>query len=281
MTEPRKDTSSLIRKLALPIAVLVIGLPVGIGVMMAMGKAPEDKNPVFTRVVGDTRKFAPEAQPRWEPVKMAMGASSAETSFEIAPDASQWKATWRCDAGGRVKIVDSRPGKDDETLVDTACPRKGVQTETSVGAHTLRVTATGQWRVSIEQQVHDALEEPPLAGMTADRLVARGRFYSIQRKARGTVAMYRLANGRLALRFEQFYTTGSPGLDVWLSRAKRPTSTLQSRDAPHTNAGALRSTLGTYNQVLPAEVSAGGVNSIIIWCPTVTIAFGAAALEEV
>lgn len=280
MTEPGKSPTSIIRKLALPIAVLVVGLPVGIGVMMVMGKAPEDENPVFTRVSGDTRKLAPEAQPRWEPVKMAMGSTSAETSFEIAPDASQWKATWKCAAGDRISIVDSRPGKADQELVDKACPVKDVETETSTGAHTLRVSATGSWRVTVEQQVHDALEEPALAGMTADRLVARGSFYAVQRKARGSVAMYRLPNGRLALRFEQFYVTGSPGLDVWLSTARRPTSTLQSRDAPHTNAGQLRSTLGTYNQVLPASVSARGVNSIIIWCPTVTIAFGAAALEQ-
>ncbi len=277
MSESPNKTRRVMRKYAIPVAVLVLGLPVGIGVMMAMGSAPEDENPVFTRVTGSKARFAPEAQPRWEPVKTLMGAASTTSQFTIAPDASQWKATWSCDSG-RVRIDDTAEGRTTK-LVDTACPKQGVKTATKTGLHTLKVSATGRFRVKIEQQVHDALQEPALAGMTADRLVARGGFYNVQRKARGSVSVYRLASGRLALRFENFYVTGSPGLDVWLSSASRPKSTLESRDTWHYNAGALRSTLGTYNQVLPAKASLDRVKSIIIWCPTVTIAFGAAALE--
>jgi hypothetical protein len=277
MSESRTSTRSVIRKYAIPVAVLVLGLPIGIGVMMAMGHAPEDKNPVFTRVTGDDSKFAPEAQPRWEPVKTLMGAAATQTTFSIAPDASQWRITWDCDAG-RLQVSDTVAGRASE-LIDGACPKDGVKTGTSTGAHALRVTAGGAWHLKVEQQVHDALVEPPLAGMTPSRLVATGRLYNIQRKARGSVSVYRLANGRLALRFEDFYTTGSPGLVIWLSRARKPKSTLESRDAWHYNAGSLRSTLGTYNQMLPAKASLDRVNSIIIWCPTVTIAFGAAALS--
>jgi hypothetical protein len=143
----------------------------------------------------------------------------------------------------------------------------------------LQVTATGPWRIVVEQQVHTALMRAPLAGMTPDTLVARGRMRSIQRRSEGAVALYRLPGGRLALRFERFYTTGSPGLEVWLSQARNPDSTLDARDAPHVNAGPLRSTLGTYNQLLPAEVTPAQIKSVVIWCPTVTIAFGAANLR--
>jgi hypothetical protein len=104
---------------------------------------------------------------------------------------------------------------------------------------------------------------------------------SIQRRAEGRVDLYRLPGGRLALRFENFYTTGSPGLEVWLSQARNPKSTLDARDAPHLNAGHLRSTLGTYNQLLPAEATVDQIDSVVIWCPTVTIAFGAANLRPV
>ena len=276
MSESRRSTSRVVRKYAIPVAVLVLGLPIGIGVMMAMGSPPEDKNPVFTRVSGDNSKFAPEAQPRWEPVKTLMGSAATQTTFAIAPDASQWRVTWDCEAGS-LRIADTVAGRE-SVLVDKSCPRDGVKTGTSTGAHSLKIAAGGPWHVKVEQQVHDALEEPPLAGMTPDRLLATGKLYPVQRKARGTVSVYKLANGRLALRFEDFYTTGSPGLDIWLSHARKPTSTLQARDAEHYNAGALRSTLGSYNQVLPKGASLDGVKSIVIWCPTVTIAFGAAAL---
>lgn len=275
MTEPRTNASRVIRKYAIPVAVLVVGLPVGIGVMMAMGHAPKDKNPVFTRVAGNTAKFAPEAQPRWEPVKMLMGTASMNSAFDVAPDASQWRLTWSCDSG-RLRIDDTARGG--ARLVDSACPQKGVKTATSTGAHMLKVSAAGGWRATIEQQVHDALQEPALSEMTPARLVATGPLYPVQRKARGTVSVYKLANGRLALRFQDFYTTGSPGLRVWLSSSRKPKSTLESRNAWHYDAGPLRSTLGTYNQMLPAATKLDRVRSIIIWCPTVTIAFGAAAL---
>jgi hypothetical protein len=276
MSRPRSSPRKVVRKYAIPVAVLIVGLPVGIGVMMAMGSAPKDKNPVFTRVTGNNSRFAPEAQPRWEPVKTLMGSAGMTSTFTVAPDASQWRVTWSCDAG-QLGISDTVGGSESD-LVDSACPRDGVKTGTSTGAHMLAVTAGGAWHVKVEQQVHNALEEPPLAGMTPDRLVASGRLYPIQRKARGTVSVYKLSSGRLALRFEDFYTTGSPGLEVWLSSARKPKSTLESRDASHYNAGSLRSTLGSYNQMLPRRASLDRLNSIIIWCPTVTIAFGAAAL---
>src|SRR5215207_10117468 len=153
MSESRKSTSKVLRKYAIPVVVLVVGLPIGIGVMMAMGSAPKDENPVFTRVTGDNSEFAPEAQPRWEPVKTLMGSAATTSTFTVAPDASQWRVTWNCEAG-RLRIADTVAGREN-VLADSACPRDGVKTGTSTGAHMLEVTATGAWHVKVEQQVHD------------------------------------------------------------------------------------------------------------------------------
>lgn len=67
---------------------------------------------------------------------------------------------------------------------------------------------------------------------------------------------------------------------LWLSRARNVTSTLQARQSRYSDAGNLRSTLGSYNQVLPATTSADEVRTVVIWCPTVLIAFSAAPLKE-
>jgi hypothetical protein len=80
------------------------------------------------------------------------------------------------------------------------------------------------------------------------------------------------------LRFQDFYTSASPGLRIWLSSARNVNSTLEARQAHHVDAGALRSTLGSYNEMLPASVRASDFHTVVIWCPTVLIAFAAAPL---
>jgi len=276
MSDPRSDRSAAIRRFAVPLALLVLGLPAGLMGVMALGNPPADKDP-FIPIDGTARAQERTAQPRWEPVSTVTGTGTTDASFRIAAGASQWKATMSCDSG-RMSVSDDAPtGK--RMMSETACPHEGVETRTEPGTHRVHVNATGPWRIVVEQQVHTALMRPPLAGMTAATRVARGKMRTIQRRTEGGVDLYRLPGGRLALRFESFYTTGSPGLDVWLSQARNPESTLDARDAPHVNAGHLRSTLGTYNQLLPPEVTLEEIRSIVIWCPTVTIAFGAADLQ--
>lgn len=278
MSDPRTGGGGGLRRFALPVALLVLGLPVGLMAVMAIGKPPPDKDP-FIPIDAQGGERVRTAQPRWEPVTTVTGRGSTDASFTIAAGASQWKATMACDSG-RMRVTDGAAGGDGEMLADTACPHDGVATRTDPGPQRLRVSASGPWRIVVEQQVHTALMQPPLAGMTRETRLAGGKMRSIQRRSEGAVALYRLPGGRLALRFEDFYTTGSPGLDVWLSQARHPTSTLDARDAPHVNAGHLRSTLGTYNQLLPAEVTLDEIRSVVIWCPDVTIAFGAASLTR-
>lgn len=273
---------STARKLALPIAFLAIGLPVGIGAVMAMGdpeaaEKASDKAAFKSISTGASRRDDRRAEARWEAVTTFIGKGPAERSFDVASRAIQWRSDWRCDSGS-LRLSVGRDAEKGKTLVDTTCPDAGTESSLGHGRGSVRVTASGHWRVAVKQQVDTALEEPPLAGMTDAALLARGRFHPIQKKGEGTVSLYRLPTGRLALRYEDFYTSPSPGLELWLSRAEDPESTLDARRAPHVNAGGLRSTFGSYNQLLPRGVGAGQISSIVIWCPTVTIAFAGAAL---
>ncbi len=270
------------RKLALPIAFLAVGLPVGIGAVIAMGdeeaaeKASDKaafKSVSTTALGGEDRR----AEARWEPVTKFAGKGPAKRSFAIAKGATQWKTGWRCQSG-TLRLSATRRSQGGEVLADTDCPDAGTETLTGDGPGKLDVEASGRWQVALQQQVDTALEEPPLRGMTDARLLSRGRFHRIQKRGEGTVSLYRLPGRRLALRYENFYTAPSPGLELWLSRARDPKSTLDSRRAPHIVAGGLRSTFGSYNQLLPRKVSADEFDSIVIWCPTVLIAFSAAPL---
>jgi hypothetical protein len=278
MSDARTGRRAAVRRYALPLALLVFGLPAGLMAVMAIGRPPADADP-FVPIGGQAAGQARTAQPRWEPVSTITGTGATDASFTIAKGASQWKATMSCDAG-RMSVADL-DADGGRMLARTTCPHEGVETRTQPGSHRLQVSADGPWRIVVEQQVHTALMRPPLPGMTAASRIASGTMRTIQRRTEGRVDLYRLAGGRLALRFEGFYTTGSPGLDVWLSQARNPRSTLDARDAPHVNAGQLRSTLGTYNQLLPREVTVDEIRSIVIWCPDVTIAFGAASLRAI
>lgn len=273
---------STLRKLALPVAFLVVALPLGIGGVMAMGdkKDPSADEAAFAPISSSgSPSEQKRAQPRWERVQRFAGSGSTEHSFSIDDRAIQWRADWRCMSGG-FRMAVGRPSQDARVLAASDCPDVGVETSTGEGSGRLQITATGAWEVTVRQQVDTALEEPPLAGMTQDSVVARGRFHPVQKHGEGTVALHRLPSGRLALRFEDFYTSASPGLRVWLSRADNVTSTFQAREAKYRDAGVIRSTLGNYNQMLPADVDASEIRTIVIWCPTVLIAFSAAPLRS-
>jgi hypothetical protein len=268
-----------LRKLALPIAFLVVGLPLGIGVVMAMGDHEQSKDEsAFTPVSQKPgARQAPRAQPRWERVAAFKGVGTTSKQFAVSSRAIQWKADWRCEAG-TFRMTLGRPSKNGDVRAISECPDVGAETATGTGDGMLQVDATGPWSVSVRQQVDTALEEPKLPGMTADALLLRGRFHDVQKDGEGTVSLYRLPNGRLALRFEKFFTSPSPGLRLWLSEAPNVKSTLNAREARRVDAGGIRSTLGSYNQMLPESTDAAKVRTIVIWCPTVLIAFSAAPL---
>jgi len=235
-----------VRKIALPIAFLVIGLPVGIWAVMAMGdpqsaeKASDKaafKSVSTTAVGGDDLR----AEARWETVKTFTGTGSADRSFDIAGRALQWRANWTC-RSGRLRLSAGRESQEGKVVADSSCPDAGTKILVDHGPSRIGVRASDDWRVTVRQQVDTALEEPPLAGMTDASRLSRGRFHRIQKRGEGTVSLYRLPNGRLALRYENFYTAPSPGLELWLSEASDPDSTLDARRAGHVNVGAMRST---------------------------------------
>jgi hypothetical protein len=280
-SERKRPVRAVARKAAIPLLFLMLGLPAGIGVVMAMGGENDkpDGGSAFRSVDGKVVKFARRAEPRWERVATFAGSGAATRSFAIAPRAIQWKADWACHAGSFRMTVGEAAGKGRLTTTDT-CPDVGVQNASGRGAGRLEVAAAGPWRVVVKQQVDTALEEPRLPGMSDATLLSRGRFHRIQNDGSGMVELHRLASGRLALRFENFYTSASPGLRVWLSRKGNVTSTLQARQSKHADVGALRATLGSYNQMLPRGTRVDSFHTIVIWCPTVLIAFAAAPLAE-
>ena len=227
----------------------------------------------FTAVRDRTAERTDRASPRWERITTLAGSGPAQKGFTVADGAIQWRARYRCEAGGLRLSADGRP------LAQASCPDAGATSDVRTGALTLGVEAAGRWRVALDQQVDTPLREPPLAGMGAG-VLARGDFYDIERRGAGTATLHRLRSGRLALRLDGFSTSANSDLFVWASTARRPRTTVQAARAPHTVVRELKSTLGSQNYPLPAGVEAGDVRSVVIWCVPIRIAYTAATLHR-
>ena len=224
---------------------------------------------------------ADKAAPRWEPVTSFSGTGAVTRTVSIAAGAIQWRARWRCERGSLL-LVTSPPPRSGSARADDECPGTGEHSWVTDGRRELRVESAGAWRVSVEQEVDTALHEAPLAAMTASgaRVLARGDFYKIERKGRGSATLYRLANRRLALRMQDFATDANTDLFVWLSEAAHPSTTRSAFSARHRQVATLKSTLGDQNYLLPSGIDAARIRSIVIWCEPVRIAYTAATLRR-
>ena len=244
------------------------------------GDDDAERQDPFAKVDPQVKKVRDRAAPRWEPIATLSGSSPGSRSFEVSKRAIQWRARWRCTSGRLSLSVSPRPRSEPDRS-GGRCPDHGESTWIQSGRQRLSVKARGRWRVVVEQQVDDPLREPPLRAMRASgaRVLARGRFYKMERRGRGRAALYRLASGRLALRLEDFSTSSNTDLFVWLSEAARPRTTKQAVHSRHVELGLLKSTLGDQNYLLPRSVDADRVRSVVIWCEPVQIAYTAAALR--
>ena len=164
-------------------------------------------------------------------------------------------------------------------MVDTACPKDDAGYSIVTGAVRLSIEATGAWKAIVDQQIDTPIEEPLLPGMTPDRVISSGSFYTVEVRGEGTARLYRLPDGRRILRFEGFATGENTDLFVWVSEAARPTTSLQALSTPHVELGNLKSTLGTQNYELPASLPTEKIKSVVIWCQPVAIAYAAVALS--
>lgn len=268
-------------RLALVLAALIAVTIATAGCGDSDEPAAQAKDPF--RAVPDKTVVAPadKAAPRWEPVASFSGSGAATKTVKIAKDAIQWRARWRCDTG-RLAITISPPPRSGSARASGGCAGTGEHAWVTSGRHELRVDASGPWRVEIQQEVDTALHEPPLAAMKSPdaKILARGEFYKIDRRGRGSARLYQLPNGRLAVRMENFATEANTDLFVWLSEARRPRTTQAAFRAPHIELAGLKSTLGDQNYLLPQGLDASKIRSIVIWCEPVQNAYTAATLAR-
>jgi len=200
--------------------------------------------------------------------------------FGIVPDVLQWRVHWHCDTGVLRIRTDPAPANG-KPLVDSACPGDGDAYATRTGQIRLVVRSPGTWTAVVEQEVDTPLDDPPLPEMRAPttRLIAHGAFRNVDRVGKGTVTVYRLADGRVSLRLEDFQIPINTDLFVWTEPVAGLTTSVAMSNAPHVVVSALKSTTGNQNYVVPGGMPPEEIRSIVIWCQVQQFAYVAADLQ--
>ncbi|HET9052191.1 MAG TPA: DM13 domain-containing protein [Candidatus Dormibacteraeota bacterium] len=216
--------------------------------------------------------------PYWQTVASLQGDSSgAARTVDITPGALQWRVSWSCSSGGRISVQTAGQA----TILDGACPGKGSVYPTQTGSVPLSVHAGGAWSLEVEQQVDVPVSDPPLAAMSAPgaSAVFSGSFYGIDFDGRGTVTVYRLADGQYALRLDGFYVTPNSSLDIRFSTASAPHSDDDVASSNVAPVAGLDATAGSLNLSVPAGVDPTRFRSLVVWCISLRTAYAAATLQ--
>lgn len=242
---------------------------------------PAPRASAFSRVDSSAaaQRSVLRSQPWWQQVGRYRGTgTSAPGLFRIAEGAIQWRVTWSCESG---RFVVRTPGETD-ALIDEPCSEGRTTEVTRIPSGGLQVHADGRWTAHVEQQVDVPLIEPPLAAMRAPgaSTVATGDFYRIDQVGRGRATIYRLPNGRYALRLDDFYVSANIDLEIRLSPLRKPRTTRQYQSAPARLLAPLDVTTGSMNFLVPAGIDPRRYGSLVIWCPIIASAYAAATLDH-
>src|SRR4051812_11709430 len=266
----------------LGIAVLVASLVIG-GNLFSLRDtlfgtaAPPARPAAFSRIAssgpGTAARTKLRSQPWWQTLDTFDGSSALVRTLTVDRGALQWRARWRCSTG-RLVI---RASTQRAALVDRACPASGTAFSTHSGETRVRVAATGAWHLALAQQIDVPLEERALPDMKAP--VATAKLYGIDQKGRGTIGVFRLPDGRYALRLEDLYVTPNVDLELRLSPLRAPRSTHQFHAAPSRRIAPLDITAGSMNVVLARGGAPPRGGSIVVGCPPVQSAYAAATLK--
>lgn len=217
------------------------------------------------------------SQPWWQGVTTLSGdGPMTAQAFTIDADAIQYRVTASCSAG---RLLVRAPGQQ-RAVLDSACPSSEPGYGIDTGSVRLEVQAEGPWELQVEQQVEVPLVEPPLPGMTApEAAVVHGSFYRVDQVGTGSVTVYRLPDGRYALRLEDFFVTANTDLELQFSTLETPRTTEQIRNERSPTIASLDVTAGSLNFVLPPGLDPAGYRSLVIWCELTSNAYAAARLQ--
>jgi hypothetical protein len=110
--------------------------------------------------------------------------------------------------------------------------------------------------------------------------VVTGRFHSNAHETKGVATIYRLDDGRRALRLTEFSTSNGPDVRVYLVAASDVQKEDAAKRAGFVDLGPLKGNIGDQNYDVPAGLDLTKYRAVSIWCRRFSVNFGAAPLTE-
>ena len=165
------------------------------------------------------------------------------------------------------------------TILTTACtsPQDTTPQETEP-------TSTESVESAPAESAPDPSESPASEATTADSMTRTGNFVSAEHETTGQVTLNQ-QEGASTLVFDQsFSTSNGPDLVVVLHRSANVVGETTPPAYPLTEAdyvvvAPLKSTEGTQEYTIPAEIDLNAFQSVAVWCQEFNATFGAAPLQ--
>ena len=146
-------------------------------------------------------------------------------------------------------------------------------------------TSTMAGSPAMAQDSAPAMGEPPAMAHSAigaedPAKLASGQFHSNAHETRGSVTVFRLADGRRVLRLTEFATSNGPDVRVYLVAAADVQDEAAAKAAGFVDLGPLKGNIGDQNYDVPADADLNKYRTVSIWCARFGVNFGTATLAS-
>ncbi len=135
-----------------------------------------------------------------------------------------------------------------------------------------RMEAAAQAEDPVEEPMMEAMEEPEVIALLTGEFEDGDPFHT----GEGTATVYRLADGRHVVRFENFRVRNGPDLRVILTPIGREDVLADG----YIELGELKGNVGNQNYFFPEGIDPGDYAAVIIYCWPFRVVFAEAVLTE-
>ena len=135
-----------------------------------------------------------------------------------------------------------------------------------------RMEAAAETEAPVAEPMMEAMEEPEVIALLSGEFEDGDPFHT----GEGTATVYRLADGRHVVRFENFRVRNGPDLRVILTPVGREDVLADG----YIELGELKGNVGNQNYFFPEGIDPGDYAAVIIYCWPFRVVFAEAVLTE-
>lgn len=219
---------------------------------------------------------------------------SVDEEFPVVEAAAPDSAVAQAAPEGQPAVVTTSPTPVSPTPTEVEAPtitppvESGVALEQAPSATETAAIEPSATATAVIEPTHTVPATAPAAvpptleptpSTTGPVALLSGSFHPVEHEGTGTATIYRLEDGKLVLRFENFEVLNGPDLFVWLSGASDANGAQEILDGGYISLGSLKGNSGNQNYELPGDIDLSKYHSVSIWCRAFSVNFATAPLR--